>query len=103
MRAHEGDVVGEGNVPIFVAKEGVKLAQNWFVLFVAPSEFAVLEVDFFKIASIKRVSKSNNLTPVYISTIFVSSPVDLVKVTGYKPSCSNRRLRSNQLSVEYFL
>jgi hypothetical protein len=63
------DVVGEGNIPIFIAKEGVELAKNWIMLFICSSELAILKVDFFDITSIEHVLESNNAEPVQISAV----------------------------------
>lgn len=41
------NVSAESKVPLFVAKRGVKLAQSWVVLLIAPRVLSVLEVDFF--------------------------------------------------------
>ena len=36
------DVLGEFNVPLFIAKEGVKLAKCRVISLVAPSKFSIL-------------------------------------------------------------
>jgi hypothetical protein len=96
------DVVGERNVPIFVAKEGVELAKNWLMLFIAPSELAILKMNIFEITSIERVPESNNAAPVHISTVLVSRSIYLIEVSGHEPSCSRVRLGGDKLGIESF-
>jgi hypothetical protein len=38
------DVLGQGNIPLFIANEGVKFAHTWVHLFGAPRELAVLKM-----------------------------------------------------------
>jgi hypothetical protein len=76
------DVRREGNVPLLIAKEGIKLAQRRVLLFIAPSKLSVLEVDFFEVTSAKSVAKSNNPTTVCIASVLVTCTVDLVEVSG---------------------
>jgi hypothetical protein len=45
-------VIREGDVPIFTAKESVKLAKGWILLLITPSEFMILKMYLFEAASI---------------------------------------------------
>jgi hypothetical protein len=58
------DVVGESNVPIFITKEGGKLAKSRVMLLITPREFSVLKMYLFKVASIKGIPESHDTTPI---------------------------------------
>jgi hypothetical protein len=45
-------VVGESDIPIFIAKEGIKLAHSRVMSFVAPCEFAVLKMYLLEVTSV---------------------------------------------------
>jgi hypothetical protein len=70
---------------------------------VAQSEFAVLKVNLFEVASINGIPESHNLTMVGMSSILISCPVNLVKIVRDEPSCSGVRLHRNQLRKEDIL
>jgi hypothetical protein len=97
QRRGEGmkDMRGEGNVPFLIAKEGIKLAHRRDLLLIAPSKLSVLEVDLFEVTNAKSVAKSYNPTTVCIASVLVTGTVDLVEITGDKPSSARGRLGSN--------
>jgi hypothetical protein len=74
-------VVGEGDVPLLIAKESVKLAHGWVLLFICPSEFPILEMYLFEVTSMKSIPKSNYPATVGVGSIFVPSTVYLIEVT----------------------
>jgi hypothetical protein len=46
------DVGGKGDIPIFIAKEPVKLAHGGVLLLIAPRILAVLQMNLFEITSV---------------------------------------------------
>ena len=97
------DVVGEGNIPILIAKESVKLAHGGVLLFITPSELAVLEMYLFKITSVDGVSKTDHPASIAITPIFVACFVYLVEVSRDQPTRARRRLRRHKLGKESIL
>ena len=75
------DVIREGDVPFFIAKEAIKLAQGWVLPLVAPSEFTILKVDFLELTRVEGVSESNDPASIGVSTILIIFFVNLVKVS----------------------
>jgi hypothetical protein len=45
-------VFGESDIPIFIAKEGIKLAHSRVLLFVAPCEVAVLKMYLLEVTNV---------------------------------------------------
>ena len=80
------------NIPLVVTEEAVQFAERWVSAFVAPGELPVLKVYLLEIASVQGVAESDKTTPINISTVFVSSSVDLVKITINQPLRSVDRL-----------
>ena len=60
------EMVGKGNVPFLIAKEGVELAHSRVLLLIAPCEFPVLKVDFFKVTSVKGAPEVRHAATVTI-------------------------------------
>jgi hypothetical protein len=84
------------DIPILIAKESFKFSQSCILLLIAPREFAVLEVDLFKVTIVEGISESHSLAPIGFGMILVSSSVDLVEVTGQNPSSTGGRFLHHQ-------
>ena len=46
------NVIGEGDIPIFITKEGFKLAHGRLLSLMTPSELAVLQMNFLEITAV---------------------------------------------------
>lgn len=90
-------------VPILIVEERVELAHSWIVSLVAPSKFPVLKVYLFKFTRIEGIAETDNSAPINICTVFVSSSIYLVKVTGDQPFVSSGGLLLGQLLEEGIL
>ena len=88
------------DVPFLIAEERVELAHCWIISLVAPSKFPVLQAYLFKLTHIECVAETDNSTPINICTVFVSSSIYLVKVTGDRPFVSSGGLLLGQLLEE---
>ena len=84
-------MIGEGDIPILIAKKCVKLAHCRLLLVVAPRKPTVLEMNFFKITIVEGRSEAANPTTVHIARVFVASFIDLIKVARDQPFGAPRR------------
>ena len=97
------NVIGEGDVPIFIAKEGVKLAHGRLLSLIAPSELAVLQMDFLEIAILEGIAKAANSTTMNRPSTFITSLVDLVEVSCNQPPGVCRWFLIHKLGEELLL
>jgi hypothetical protein len=97
------EVVGKGDDLFFIAKIGVKLVDSGILLFIAPSEFTVLQIDFLEVTIVKCSSDSNNLSTVCIGIVLVSSPMtNFVELASNEPTCLGGTLSCHQHHKECF-
>lgn len=68
-------------IPSLVAKDSIKLDERWVFLFIAPSKFSVLKMDFLELTNIQGVSKLTHEVAVEILVIAVTSPVNKIKIS----------------------
>lgn len=111
----EGTMVGEGRgervehmrskaeIPLSIAKDGIKLAKGRVLPPVGPREPTVLEVNLVELTSMQSIPETDNATPINIGFVLVSSAVDLVEVTKHEPPNPRRRLLGNKLGKEIIL
>ena len=85
------------DVTFMVAENSIKLTQGRIHPLIAPRVAPVLERDFIQLASLESVAEASKPTTVKSPLVFVTGPIDLVKVTIYNPLSSRWRLVGNEL------
>jgi hypothetical protein len=93
----------ETHIPIGIAIEGVELAKDGVLSFIAPSETTILQVDFMEFARLKGDPEAVDATTINVWLVFVPSPPDLVEVTEDQPLHAKRRLLCHKLREEVVL
>lgn len=75
----------ELHIPLGIAEKRVELIEGRIQSLIAPSEAAVLKVYLFKVACVKGRTETIEAATIYVSSVLVSSPVDLVEIAWSQP------------------
>ena len=83
------------DIPIFITKKAIKFAHGRISSLVAPREFPILQMYLLELASIESVAEPDNAAPINIGTVLISGTIDLVQISGDKPSRAISRFLPN--------
>ena len=83
----------EGDVPLGVAIEHIKLTKSGGGSLIAPSETAVLEVNFLELTRLEGGTKTVDEAPIDVPVVFIPGPPNLVEVAKDQPTHADGGLR----------